>query len=61
MAILFALHLGVSGTHQGRFQDVEATRRVVVVSQFTLYHVVDSKFFEVWDLIDTQAILKQIT
>lgn len=55
-----ALHFKVSGTHQGAFQGIEATGRAVNVSQFTLYHVVDGKFAEVWDLIDTQAILKQI-
>ena len=55
-----ALHFKVSGTHQGAFQGVEATGRTVNVSQFTLYHVVDGKFAEVWDLIDTQTILKQI-
>jgi predicted ester cyclase len=55
-----ALHFKVSGTHQGAFQGVEATGRTVNVSQFTLYHVVDGKFAEVWDLIDMQAILKQI-
>lgn len=55
-----ALHFRVSGTHHGVFQGVDATRRAVSVSQFTLYHVVDSKFAEVWDLLDVGAILQQI-
>jgi predicted ester cyclase len=55
-----ALHFKVSGTHQGAFEGIEATGRNVNVSQFTLYHVVNGKFAEVWDLIDMQAILKQI-
>lgn len=55
-----ALHFKVSGTHQGAFQGIEATGRAVNVSQFTLYHVVNGKFAEVWDLIDAQAILEQI-
>jgi predicted ester cyclase len=55
-----ALHFKVSGTHQGPFQGIEATGRAVNASQFTLYHVVNGKFAEVWDLLDTQAILEQI-
>jgi predicted ester cyclase len=55
-----ALHFKVSGTHQGAFQGIEATGQAVNVSQFTLYHVVNGKFAEVWDLIDTRAILEQI-
>jgi len=55
-----ALHFKVSGTHRGAFQGVEATGRSVNVSQFTLYHVVDGKFAEVWDLVDMKAILEQI-
>ena len=55
-----ALHFRVSGTHHGVFQGVDATGRAVSVSQFTLYHVVDSKFAEVWDLLDVGAILQQI-
>lgn len=55
-----ALHFKVSGTHQGAFQGIEATGQAVNVSQFTLYHVVNGKFAEVWDLVDTRAILEQI-
>ena len=56
-----ALHFRGSGTHHGTFHGVQPTGRVVAASQFTLYHVVDGRFAEVWDLVDTPAILKQIT
>jgi len=55
-----ALHFKVSGTHQGAFQGVGATGRAISTSQFTLYRVVNGKFAEVWDLMDIEAILKQI-
>ncbi|KAM0705807.1 hypothetical protein Q7P35_007167 [Cladosporium inversicolor] len=55
-----ALHFRVSGTHRGVLQGINATGRTVSVSQFTLYHVVNGKFAEVWDLLDTGAILQQI-
>jgi len=56
-----ALHLRVSGTHQGAFHGVQPTERIVASCQFTLYHVVDGEFAEVWDLVDTPAMLEQIT
>jgi predicted ester cyclase len=56
-----ALHFRVSGTHQGELDGHEPTGRTVSTSQFTLYHVVDDKFAEVWDLVDMQSLIKQIT
>jgi predicted ester cyclase len=32
----------------------------VSVSEFTLCHVEDGKFAEVWDLTDMDAVMKQI-
>jgi steroid delta-isomerase-like uncharacterized protein len=55
-----ALHFTVTGTHGGAFQGIEATGRRVSVSEFTLYHVEDGKFAEVWDLTDMDAVMKQI-
>ncbi|KAH8666553.1 hypothetical protein BX600DRAFT_511480 [Xylariales sp. PMI_506] len=55
-----SLHFQVTGTHQGQFQGIEPTGRRVTTSQFTLYHVVDGKFADVWDLIDIESVLKQI-
>lgn len=55
-----ALHFKVSGTHRGEFEGIEPTGRVVAASQFTLYHVVDGKFAEVWDLVDVQSLVKQV-
>jgi predicted ester cyclase len=55
-----SLHFEVTGTHQGTFQGIEPTGRRVTTTQFTLYHVVDGKFTEVWDLTDTEKLLKQI-
>lgn len=56
-----ALHFRVTGTHQGNFQGIEATGRRVATTQFTLYHVVDGKFADVWDLLDVESLVKQIT
>jgi predicted ester cyclase len=56
-----ALHFRVSGTHQGELDGHKPTGRTVSTSQFTLYHVVDDKFAEVWDLVDMQSLIKQIT
>lgn len=55
-----ALHLRVTGTHRGTFQGIEATGCRMTTSQFTLYHVVDGKFADVWDLVDTDSVIKQI-
>jgi steroid delta-isomerase-like uncharacterized protein len=56
-----AVHFTVTGTHGGTFQGIEATGRRVAVSEFTLYRVEDGKFAEVWDLLDMDALLKQIS
>jgi steroid delta-isomerase-like uncharacterized protein len=55
------VHFTVTGTHRGAFQGVEATGRRVTVSEFTLYHIEDGKFAEVWDLVDTDALMRQIS
>jgi steroid delta-isomerase-like uncharacterized protein len=55
------VHFTVTGTHLGAFQGIEATGRRVAVSEFTLYRVESGKFAEVWDLLDMDAVLKQIS
>ena len=55
-----ALHFAVTGTHRGVFRDIEATGSRVTTSEFTLYHVEDGKFAEVWDLTDMDAVMGQI-
>ena len=55
-----AVHFAVTGTHRGAFQGIEATGRRVTISEFTLYRVEDSKFAEVWDLADMDAVMRQI-
>ncbi|KAJ2975433.1 hypothetical protein NQ176_g5521 [Zarea fungicola] len=55
-----ALQLRVTGTHQRTFQGIEPTGCRVTAQQFTLYHLVDGKFVEVWDLLDMSSIIKQI-
>jgi predicted ester cyclase len=32
----------------------------VTTSEFTLYHIEDGKFAEVWDLTDMAAVMRQI-
>ncbi|TQR87479.1 ester cyclase [Mycobacterium hodleri] len=54
------VHFTVTGTHRGTFRGQEATGRQVSVTEFTLYKVKDGKFAEVWDLLDTDAIIQQI-
>ncbi|PNP56185.1 hypothetical protein THARTR1_03710 [Trichoderma harzianum] len=57
-----ALHFKVTGTHKGAFQGIEATGRQITTSQFTLYHVVEgNKFGDVWDLVDIESVVKQIS
>ncbi|KAL7942798.1 hypothetical protein V8C42DRAFT_330419 [Trichoderma barbatum] len=57
-----ALHFKITGTHRGTFQGIEATGRKITTSQFTLYHVVDgNKFGDVWDLVDIESVVKQIS
>jgi aspartyl-tRNA synthetase len=53
-------HFTVTGTHRGAFQGLEATGRRVSISEFTLYHLEDGKFAEVWDLADMDAVMRQI-
>ena len=55
-----AVHFTVTGTQRGTFQGIEATGRRVAISEFTLYHVEDGKFAEVWDLTDMDAVMRQI-
>ncbi|MET0703535.1 MAG: ester cyclase [Mycobacterium sp.] len=55
------VHFTVTGTHRGAFAGIEATGRRVSVQEFTLYRLVDGKFDEVWDLLETDALLRQIT
>src|SRR3954465_13115813 len=52
-----AVHFTVTGTHRGPFQGVEPTGRRVSASEFTLYHLEDGKFAEVWDVLDMDAIM----
>jgi steroid delta-isomerase-like uncharacterized protein len=55
------VHFTVTGTHLGTFQGIPATGRRVSVSEFTHYQVEGGKFAEVWDLLDTDGLLKQIS
>lgn len=57
---LISLHFTVTGTHLRTFQGIEATGRRIAVREFTLYRVEDGKFAQVWDLLDVDAVLKQI-
>jgi steroid delta-isomerase-like uncharacterized protein len=54
------VHFTVTGTHTGTFRGNAATGRRISVSEFTLYHLEDGKFTEVWDLLDMDAIMRQI-
>jgi predicted ester cyclase len=57
---LLSLHFEVSGTHKGTFQGIEPTGKKVKAQQFTLYHLVNGKFVDVWDMTDFEAIVKQL-
>ena len=57
---LISVHFSVTGTHRGTFRGIAATGRRVAISEFTLYRVEDSKFAEVWDLADMEAVSRQI-
>jgi len=37
-------HFTVTGTHRGAFQGIEATGRLVTISEFTFYRLEDGKF-----------------
>jgi steroid delta-isomerase-like uncharacterized protein len=54
------VHFTVTGTHRGTFRGHEATGRRISVSEFTLYHLEYGKFAAVWDLLDIDAIMRQI-
>ncbi|KAK4449740.1 hypothetical protein QBC34DRAFT_403921 [Podospora aff. communis PSN243] len=55
-----SLHFRVTGTHLGTFQGVAPTGRKVTMTEFTLYHIVDGKFADVWELTDMEGVMKQI-
>ncbi|KAL6912731.1 hypothetical protein ACHAPO_007298 [Fusarium lateritium] len=55
-----SLHFRITGTNKGEFRGYKPTGRRVETTEFTLYHVVDGKFAEVWDLIDFEALVEQI-
>lgn len=54
------VHFSVTGTHLGTFQGIQTTGRRVSVSEFTRYRLEGGKFAEVWDLLDMNALTKQI-
>jgi predicted ester cyclase len=55
------VHFTVTGTHRGSFQGIEATGRSVSIAEFTMYHLVDGKFANVWDVVDFAELLRQIS
>ncbi|MDF2826836.1 MAG: hypothetical protein K0R01_119, partial [Mycobacterium sp.] len=55
------VHFSVTGTHRGAFAGIEATGRRVDVSEFTLYHLEGGKFAAVWDLLDMDSLIRQIS
>ena len=55
-----ALHLRITGTHKGTFQGIEPTGCRVSSTQFTLYHLVNGKFVDVWDMTDMDTVMKQL-
>ena len=56
-----AAHFTVTGTHRGAFRGIEATNRRVKTTEFTLYHIEDRKFAEVWDFTDMDAVMRHIS
>ncbi|KAI0383211.1 hypothetical protein F5Y04DRAFT_250856 [Hypomontagnella monticulosa] len=56
-----SLHFKVAGTHRGTFQGIKPTGCRVETTQFTLYHVVDGVFADVWDLTDIESVIRQIS
>ncbi|EPE28785.1 NTF2-like protein [Glarea lozoyensis ATCC 20868] len=54
------LHFKVGGTHLGIFEGIAPTGRRVETSQFTLYHVVQGRYAEVWDVTDFEGVREQI-
>jgi predicted ester cyclase len=55
-----SLHFKITGTHKGEFRGYKPTGRKFEITEFTLYHVVDGKFAEVWDLMDFDSLIEQI-
>lgn len=55
-----ALHFSITGTHRGEFQGIEPTGKRFSSSEFTVYHVVEGKFAEVWFQVDWETIKKQL-
>lgn len=55
------VHFNVTGTHHGTFAGIEATGRQIAVAEFTLYRLEEGKFAEVFDLVDMDALMRQIS
>ncbi|KAM0245550.1 hypothetical protein ACHAP5_005357 [Fusarium lateritium] len=55
-----SLHFKITGTHKGEFRGYKPTGRKFEITEFTLYHVVDGKFADVWDLMDFDSLINQI-
>jgi predicted ester cyclase len=49
-----------SGTHQGTFSGIPATRRSVVMLGISIYRLVDHKIAEVWSNFDELGLLQQL-
>lgn len=55
-----AARIILTGTHQGELLGVPATGNALRVDQGLFAHVRDGKIAEVWEVVDTAALMQQI-
>jgi steroid delta-isomerase-like uncharacterized protein len=57
---LWASRWTLTGTHQGEFNGIPATGKVVNVSGVSIWKIVDGKNVEEWEIVDTMSMLQQL-
>ena len=50
-----------TGTHMGRFQGIEPTRRKVQALEFAVYRIADDRIGEMWSSLDIRDVIRQLS
>ena len=50
----------VTGTHQGEFRGIPATGKRIEIDQAVFMHIRKGKAFEIWEIVDSGALLQQL-
>ena len=55
-----AARVVVTGTHRGEFRGIPATGKRFEIDQAVFMHIREGKAFEIWEIVDSGALLQQL-